>query len=286
MKSGLALAVGVLIVIGAPPVLALDCAKASSRVDRLICTTPDLKQADAAMSTAYFKLLKKTIDPDFHDALIKSQRRWLQVRSQGAREFGQAEDEETDQRPALLQITRDRMDSLQTAELIHRMERQRDNVSRDSGGSFAGYRTSCFVLPPPYGNWSYGCFGEGHRQNNDRICSVGLEWASGHQTEYWLVSILKDGAPKPVASCSIGYAGTTERCPDPNDDAETKAIAHWNTNPIPSENTPAPRAADLWKYDPDTSVGLTDEQWMHDCLFAATFPPADVSRADPAPKKP
>ncbi|WP_246799621.1 lysozyme inhibitor LprI family protein [Bradyrhizobium sp. CCBAU 51753] len=267
------------------PAHALDCAKAPARVDKVICASPSLRKADAAMSAAYFKLLRATTDREFHDALIRSQRRWLEVRSQGARGSQEDDDVEIAEREALLKVTRDRMKSLQTGELVRRMERQRGVASKDSGGAFAGYKTACYLLPPPHG-WVYGCFGEGRRQNSDRICSVELTWATGHGTEYRTVSIVKDGAPKPVATCSIGYAETTERCPDADDDAELKANARWNTNPVPSNERPTPHASDLWKYDPDTSVELADQEWMRDCLSAATYPPADVNRADPAPKKP
>ena len=39
------------------------------------------------MSAAYFKLLRETTDPDFHEALIRGQRRWLEMRSHGANRF-------------------------------------------------------------------------------------------------------------------------------------------------------------------------------------------------------
>jgi uncharacterized protein len=62
------------------PVHALDCAKASQPVEKLFCGTTKLKQADDAMSAAYFKLLRETTDPEFHDALIRSRRRWSVAR--------------------------------------------------------------------------------------------------------------------------------------------------------------------------------------------------------------
>jgi hypothetical protein len=89
--------------------------------------------------------------------------------------------------------------------------------------------------------------------------------------------------PRPVASCSTGYAETRERCPESDDDAKARAVAHCNTNPQASSELPTPRAGGLWKYDPDVDPALADQPWMHDCLFTPTYPPPEMSRSDPAP---
>ena len=189
-------------------------------------------------------------------------------------DFGAAEGDRTGDRKVLLAMTRDRLAFFQTAEPIRTMEKQRKIAEKDSGGSFAGYETfSCFFSPPPYGGWNYVCLGAAHRQHNGRVCSAATEWASGHTTEYRLVSIVKDGKPQPMASCSIGYASTNEQCPEPDDDAETKAFANWNTDPKPSNGLPAPHAGGLWKYDPDIEPSMTDQRWMRECLFASAYPP-------------
>jgi len=77
---------------------------------------------------------------------------------------------------------------------------------------------------------------------------------------------------EPMASCSTGYAEMSEQCPEPDDDAETKAVAHWNTNPEPSNELPTPHASGLWKYDPDIDPRITDQPWMRACLFGSTYP--------------
>ena len=97
-------------------------------------------------------------------------------------------------------------------------------------------------------------------------------------TEYRLVSILKDGKPKPVATCSTAELSEGEDCPDSSDDAKTNSAAHWNTNPTQTANLPNPSADGLWKYDPDIEPDQIDQQWMQDCLFAPDYPPAEVSR--------
>jgi uncharacterized protein YecT (DUF1311 family) len=279
MKLGFLAPLCALVLVHPSPVFALDCAKASSPVDKLICATPELKKADEEMATTYFKLLRETADPEFHEALIQSQRRWLKVRSFGPDRFGQAENGKIDDREVLLKMTRDRLTFLRTAAPIRVMEQERKIMSKDGGGTFAGFKASCVLLPPPYGNWTYECWGDAHRQHKDRVCSSAVEWVSaGHMTEYRLVSILKDVELKLVATCSTGYTSEGEDCPDPNGDAKTNSASHWNTNPTRIGNLPNPHAHDFWKYDPDIELDQINQEWMHDCLFAPIYPPPEVSR--------
>jgi uncharacterized protein YecT (DUF1311 family) len=285
MRLGFLSALGTLVFAFPVSAHALDCAKASTSVEKLFCATPELKKADAAMSAAYFKLLHETKNPEFHEALIRSQRRWLKERSKGPPRFGAAQYDDANDSEVLLKMTRDRLDVLKRAEPIRVMEEQKKVVANDSGGPFAGYETSCWFLPPRYGDWSYACFGSAHRQHRDRICSAEMIWATGHMTESRLVSIVKDGEPKPVANCSTGYASTNEQCPEPDDDAETKAVAHWNTNPLSAKDLPTPHAGRLWKYDPDAGPKAAGDPWMHDCLFAPTYPPPELSRPSSAREK-
>jgi uncharacterized protein YecT (DUF1311 family) len=264
-------------------VRALDCAKASSKVEKLFCATPELKAADEAMSAAYFKLLRETTDTEFHEELIRSQRRWLKIRADGPDRFGQAEDDKTDDRDVLLKMTRDRLRFLQSGEPVRIMEQERDVMSKDSGGAFAGFRTFCVLQPPPYGNWSYECWGTVHRQHNDRICSSVKEWASGHTTEYRFVSVLKNSVPEPAAFCSTDHDGLTNgpTCPGISDDPWIKADAHWSTSLDTAPGySPASDARDIWKYDPDIEPDVIKQQWMHDCLFAPVFPPPELSRSN------
>lgn len=278
MKFASLLILGVVVLVHGPA-RALDCTKASLPVDKLICTTPDLKKADEEMGAAYFKLLHATTDPDFHEALIRSQRRWLDVRSHGPDRFGLGERDATEDREILLKMTRERLNLMRTAKPIQMLELQRKIASENGDGTFAGYRTYCVLQPPPYGNWDYECWGDTLRQRNDRICSSVMEWASGHMTEYRTVSVLKNGEPKVVATCSTGYASA--QCPEPDADVWAKLDAHWNTTPDPSEHLPTSHVADLWKFDPDIDPSTTDQAWMHDCLFSSAYPPPDVSRPSP-----
>ncbi|WP_257168497.1 lysozyme inhibitor LprI family protein [Bradyrhizobium sp. SRS-191] len=272
----------------APEARALDCTKAQQPVDKIICASPQLKKADEAMSAAYFKLLRETTDPEFHEALIRSQRRWLKVRSGGVDRFGAAEsDPEAQQSDAriLLDRTRHRTDELQGGALIRAMERQRKIVAKDSGGAFAGYEpASCFFSPPPYGNWNYLCLSSMYRQHQDRICSVSLEWASGHISEVRSLDVVKDGRASPKASCAIRDFVGDDKCPEPDDDVDVKAIAHWTTASPGAAAAPAPAREQRWTYDPDVDARLEDQPWMEDCLFAPVFPPPAQTRSAPAAK--
>lgn len=185
MKPSVFAALSALAVVNPSPVHALDCRKASLPAEKLICANPELKQADDAMSIAYLKLLRTTANPDFHEALIRSQRRWVEERSHGIDRFGAAaEYDRTDDRKILLDMTRDRLKRLQAAKPIRTMEQQRKLAAQDGGGPFAGYESHCFFEPPPYGSWGYNCLGTAYRQQNDRICSVAKEWANGRFNEY------------------------------------------------------------------------------------------------------
>jgi uncharacterized protein YecT (DUF1311 family) len=260
------------------PASALDCRQASSSVDKLICATPQLKKADGEMGAAYFELLKETTDADFHEALIKSQRRWLKVRSGGPDRFGQAQDDKTDDREILLGVTRQRLTFLRSGDPVRTMERQRTILSGDSGGAFEGFQSTGVLQPPPYGSWPYECWGDAHRQNKNRVCSSVREWASGHMTESRRVSVVQGGELKFVASC----ASAGEDCPDGDNRDNAGSASHWNTNP--TQPVADPQMADLWKYDPDIEPEVIDQKWMHDCLFAPVYPPPEARRPGAAPK--
>ena len=249
-------------VLRAGPAWAIDCAKAEAPVDRLICATPKLKLADEAMGAAYDKLLQDTKDADFHEALIRSQRRWLEQRPKGPR--------------SLLAVTRDRAEALRDPAIIPRMEAQRKAVAGDSGGPFAGYEASCVVTPPEIGG-TYECFGTQHRQNGSRICSTSLGWAGSHTSQNRLVGEVRDGKVVVIASCSSGYTAAGGNCPD-----DVNKDARWDmTGAAGGGDISPPQAGKLWKYDPDIDLDDYDTDFMHDCLTAQVFPPLN-QRGAPA----
>jgi len=74
----------------ATPALALDCAKAQSRIERAICADEGLQREDAAFAKFYFALLaklragnngaSKENSPDEGGVLVADQRKWLKTR--------------------------------------------------------------------------------------------------------------------------------------------------------------------------------------------------------------
>jgi uncharacterized protein YecT (DUF1311 family) len=56
-----------------------DCSRAKTSVERAICTTPELRAADAAMANAY-SALKVDLPGAQRSALLADQRRWIELR--------------------------------------------------------------------------------------------------------------------------------------------------------------------------------------------------------------
>ncbi len=67
------------VALSACPAMALDCAKASTQVDKAICADPVAAAADDAMTKAYDALAARLAAPE-KTALLTSQRRWLKFR--------------------------------------------------------------------------------------------------------------------------------------------------------------------------------------------------------------
>ena len=68
-----------MVLAGAAPALAFDCAKAARDDEKAICADPKLKAADAAMDAAYKAVRSKLNTADIK-ALVTSQRLWLSQR--------------------------------------------------------------------------------------------------------------------------------------------------------------------------------------------------------------
>lgn len=253
------------------PAHAFDCAAAASTTEKMICSGSQLKQADDAMSVAYFSLLRQTTDPEFHAALIRSQRRWIRERSRSVRI------ERIASRNAMLKVIRDRLAFLKSPEPINRMTYQRKIASKYSGGPFSGFEggdNTCSIIDPPWGDWDYGCYESMHLQHKERICSSGEQWASGREYTYRLVSTIEHGQPRPLASCRF-----ESTCPE-DDNGVPDAHRHWRAAP-PVDDELTPPTGPLWKYDPDIPAAYLDEQWLEVCLTAPVYPPRQLIRADP-----
>jgi uncharacterized protein YecT (DUF1311 family) len=267
------LVLGLLLAAGqASPVAALDCANASEAIEKL-CSDPALKKADDDMNAAYLTLLSETKAPDFHEALIRSQQRWLEARLDGAG-LGLVPGDTTGDLRIVLQWTRDRLEDLSQGGPIRRMETEQKQAEKESGGPFAGYDARCDF----WGPGGYRCSTGIYRQHYDRICSVNhVRWTLG-VIDYHLVSVVTNGKPRAIAGCAVGRAMTEALCPPPY----SAPGAHWTTHPNVQEGFQrVPEARNLWKYDPDVELSQADQSWMNECLFTAVYPPLEVTVAGP-----
>lgn len=279
LLRGLALAA---LCAAAAPAMAIDCAKAASPTDKLVCSDPRLKEADADLNRAYAALLKKAPDETLRDMVRDSQRRWLTARDNGLLALQQQLDVKPGARElidAALEMYEFRTGDLAaqakdgTPELVARAQAQRRFLAQFSGGDYAGYRTSCDMLPRDY--TSYGCFATRHYQNGDRICSVDEYFATNAAYTYHYVANVEQGKPRLIAMCNLN--GNDTGCPSAND-----KVGHWTTNPEAPQGELYAR--DLPKVDGEV-IDDEDYAWLRTCLTDKTFPLADPT-ASGVPVKP
>ncbi|MGU3547026.1 lysozyme inhibitor LprI family protein [Methylobacterium sp. A52T] len=196
---------------------AIDCRKAASPLERMICADPALRKADAALGAAYSGLLHSTDDAEIRAMLIASQKRWVAARDTWLGDLDAA-----DARAVVLKAIRARTEDLSgrsksdpaRPHWIAAALRQRAFAARFTGGPFAGFDTACDFLPVGRDR-VYGCFGSRRYQNGDRVCTLSDDWASGHTSETRTVARVVDGAARTVATCTIG-GGDDAECPGPD----------------------------------------------------------------------
>jgi len=299
MRS-LLLAAAALLALSAPA-LALDCGKASTKLERAICGDKRLKAADAAMAQAYAQILKAAAgDAEIHEMLVASQRRWLAARDQ---DLGDPESwpEDADRdvdtwHDKILSLMQDRTNVLKDRSktepgqfsLIAEAQAQRRFLARYTGGPFAGFETRCEIFPTHAGSWAdyYSCFATRTYQNHDRVCSVDEDWATYRTYETRSIADVVDGKLKPVASCAVD-GNNDSTCPD--GPASDNPEARWNLQPKAEEAGNAgsadAKAAALPKLDAEAWGSLDDTPWMRACLTDPDYPKADPT-SDGTPKKP
>lgn len=253
------------------PALAIDCRKAGSAVEKLICSDKKTVSADAELNRAYGALLKQAPDSDIRAMLVDSQKRWVAARDRALDTLIGTPDALPDEKSAgdiVRELIRNRAAELKeagkgssTPAIISRAVQQRQFQAQFTGGAFAGYSTSCDVLPRDY--TYYGCFAVRHYQNNGRICSVDESWASGSVYTRRYVADIVGGKPKVVASCS--FSSEDEACSD------SDGKAKWNRAPEQPEHVYS--AQPLPKIDGEIH-GSEDYEWARACLTDTAYPPA------------
>ncbi|OZI46732.1 lysozyme inhibitor LprI family protein [Bordetella genomosp. 5] len=272
----------VTLALAATPALAIDCAKAQTAPEKLICSDARLKKADAELNRAYADLLKQAGDDGLRTMVRESQRRWLLARDRGLdtlQENLEAGDREGTLADAALEMLAARTDALKAKsrdgkpDLLARAAAQRQFLAKFSGGEYAGYQTSCDVLPPDYKN--YACFATRHYQNDDRICSVDEYFATNAAYTHRYVADVKEGKPTLIATCN--FSGGESGCPQPGD-----ATGRWNTSPPPFEREFY--AKGLPKVDAEI-YDVDDHAWLQVCLTDKRFPLADPGDSGETPRR-
>jgi uncharacterized protein YecT (DUF1311 family) len=277
-------ALAIIIVAGLPSAAhAIDCARATSSTEHMICDDPKLMRADAAMGRAYSAILKAAPDPEIHAMLVASQKRWIAARDKSFGELDKATDGRTGegyskamQRRPVLQATEDRARDLgnlykgtKQAALIHMALQQRAFLAKFTGGAFAGFSTSCEFLPRNGGDplYDYGCFGTAQYQNHDRICGQRQDWATYRVYTSRFVADVVAGEPKTIATCK------NDSC---FDDHTPDGRAGWDTRPATGRDGPLRGA--LQKLDAEGGDDEVDAPWLNACLTDEHFPQTDSGK--------
>lgn len=253
--------------------MAFDCRSASAQVERAICADAKLKALDDKLNALFTRALAGLGDNPFRIAMIRSQRRWLANRADLSKTWGDAPANAV---PTLAAATGARVAWLKSGDGLREMRRQRAAYAGDERSRHTGFRSACFFREA-----DYLCVGEAQRARGQRLCSVKTTWASGHETEFRLVSRLEGAIAQPLAGCAYGYAQTDERCPSDEPGSDRAAETRWNPDMRPSPDLPDTRPIGLWTYDPDRRSSSSDV-WMKKCLSALDYPPANLVRRAPA----
>lgn len=255
---------------------AIDCRKASNPVERAICADEKLKAADAEMGKAYAAVMQQAgNDADLRAMLVRGQKRWIEARDKrfvDPQDFAGAPNGKA-LRASLLKAIRQRTETLSepgktnraTPRLLETALQQRKFLAQFTGGAFAGFETGCDFLPGGQ-ELNYGCFSERRYQNQNRVCTLKDDWASGgyYQTR-WVGNIVQ-GRLETVAACGDGSESGSP-CPDTVNEAR-KAVAGWNLHP--GRPALAPKA--LPKLDAEVELGTEDTAWLHACLTDSRYP--------------
>ncbi|MDR9850868.1 lysozyme inhibitor LprI family protein [Herbaspirillum huttiense] len=258
---------------------AINCQRASSDVEHLICSNPAIVRADADMNRAYAAILKAAPDAEIHDMLVASQKRWIAAREAAFGDLDRATNGQTGetypkdmQRKMVLKAIRGRTDQLKRRSdhepgqfhFIQAALDQRRYASQFPRGDFTGFATECFFYPRNQNgsgdNYGYACLGTIQYQNKERICSETSEWATYRVYTTRTVATLVAGVPKIVASCK------DETCSGQGGDTASGAQAEAAGGGIVLD-PPLP------KLDAEVSGSPADDHdsWINPCLTDKKF---------------
>ncbi|MCB8877982.1 lysozyme inhibitor LprI family protein [Acidisoma silvae] len=264
---------------------AINCAHATSPIEHTICGSQAILHADTAMNRAYIAILKAAPDPEIHAMLVASQKRWISARDKTFGDLDKATDGQTGevlskvvQAKLIMDAIKDRTgvltqkskDASMQPVLIQMALRQQRFVAQFTGGPFAGYDTSCEFFPDDSSGNSreYQCYATHHVQNDNRVCSQGLDWATYRTYSSGSVADVIEGKPKLVATCADDDCG----------DDDTGAGANWNLHPEATSGTAFPQS--LPQLDAEAMDSMSDDQpsWLKACLMDPHFPHSESSK--------
>lgn len=226
----------ILLIILIIPATAMNCSKATSKIDQKICSNGEFKSTDATKSAAYFKLLNNIKDGEIYASLVASQHRWLKAGDNDLSDLthwndGRNAPDADQQRAILLSTIRQRTKDLATysdtqPNFVNLALTQRQLASAYSSGALAGYPGSCSFIPDRtnLNHWTYHCFGSRTYQKGNRVCSDNNDFASYITEVTRNMSIVQNGKSKLIASCAVGTdTDTDNQCPDGKLDSNNTA---------------------------------------------------------------
>jgi uncharacterized protein YecT (DUF1311 family) len=262
----------------------IDCTKATTALEKFICADPKLKKVDDELSATYSRLVWKVKDKTFHEALVKSQRRWLRLREEeGTRILSETAANRDrpldDPRVFVFETARDRLADFKNKTLMRNLSDQLKLMGHDRGGEFQGFNSDCFFTPQSMGGPSYQCLGSWHRQNGSRVCSGDSYFATSRDYQVGFVSEVVDGKLVPMASCKVKFEPRS--CPLDGGPPDGNEKPSWFIAKLMTADTlESPVPVELWKYDPDVPAdSFTDGyEWINTCLNTKDYPPAEQFR--------
>ncbi|WP_395023283.1 lysozyme inhibitor LprI family protein [Dongia sp.] len=187
----------------ATPAAAIDCTKAGNAVEKRICASGELKQADASLNRAYAALLRAAPDAEIRAMIVTSQRRWIKARDHDL-------ESNLEGQPLSIAIVRDAIGS-RAADLRDRSKTgliaqalaQRRYLGQFPRGAFSGFASDCGFFPADRNqeSFTYSCMGMVSVQNGDRLCAMSEDWATYAIYTHYGMSRIAAGRASPAAYC-------------------------------------------------------------------------------------
>ncbi len=252
---------------------AIDCTKAATVAERLICSNPDLRKADDRLNNAFDAAMKAAPDREAKDAILYSQRRWIKARESY---FGQ--EQQKSEAPAfqarMTVAVNKRIEWLSVRPtsdqegLIGRIQKYRAFLSEFTGGAYAGNSIQCRMArsTDKEVGVEYICEGATTYQNGDRICRLRTDCGHGcvFEHDFRTVADVFGGEPRIRATCMTNHGN----CPDDYDDGGPGWDREWTEKELyplqEKQNNPATRRIN--------TDAMSVEPWISFCLKDPNFP--------------